>query len=1080
MAAVALAPLSLQSQRHMNNHHPSSKFINHNASLTMHNPKIKKGTLPTTLTTPSALKLKEQLSGNNGPSAIGAEVGVLCRQGRLKEALDILHEMEQRGIPVVSDMYAYLLETCGNMKALKEGKQVHNRMLSSGFEQNPFLGSKIVSMYSMCGSVIDARLVFEKIVKRNVLLWNEMIRGYVRNGQYEDALTLYHEMQRSNMQPDKYTFPSVLSACAGISELKKGKGIHDDIIGTGLESDVFVGNALITMYTKCGRIDFARQLFDKMPERSVVSWNSMIAGYFQNEQPNEALKLFLQMQLAGVKSNPSTISCVLQACGRLSAMEQGKQIHGFVLRSGLDSDGFVGSSLIDMYAKCGSIGDACRAFYKMPQEDVACWNAMIAGYVQNGHGEEAMQFFYRMQMAGVRANRITIVSVLPACAHLAALRHGKEIHGYIIKFGLDLHVSVQSALIGMYSKTGNIDVARLVFDRTSKANVASWNAIIAGYDQNGHANDALELFRQMQLAGIKLNSITIVSVLPACARVAALLEGKEIHAYIIRSGFESDVSVGNALVTMYAKYMCIQFAWQVFDKMPQKNVVSWNAIIAGYVHNGHADEALNIFNQTQRARFKPNSVTIASILPACAHLTQLKEGKSIHAYIIRNGFDSDVFVLNALIDMYAKCRSLEPGRQIFDRMPERNVVSWNTLIVGYVQNGHANEALKLVWQMQLGGVKVNLVTITIILSACAQIAALQLGKMIHASIIRGGFESDVFVGSALIDMYAKCGSVEIAFEVFNKMVAKNVVSWNAMIAGYGMHGQGEKALTLYHQMQQAGVKPDDITFVAVLSACSHAGLVNEGWQYFDQMSRDYGIIPRVEHYACMVDLLGRAGRLEEAHEFIKNMPIKPDAGVWGALLGACRVYCSTKLGELVAEHLLELEPENDGNYVLLSNIYAAAGRWDDVAKMRKLMKDKGLKKTPGCSWIELNNRLHAFLAGDTSHPQSEEIYAMLESLSGKMEAAGYVPDTNFVLQDVKEEEKESILCSHSERLAIAFGLINAPPGTPIHITKNLRVCGDCHTATKFISEIVGRKIIVRDANRFHHFKDGMCSCGDYW
>nr|ADE77588.1 unknown [Picea sitchensis] len=312
------------------------------------------------------------------------------------------------------------------------------------------------------------------------------------------------------------------------------------------------------------------------------------------------------------------------------------------------------------------------------------------------------------------------------------------------------------------------------------------------------------------------------------------------------------------------------------------------------------------------------------------------------------------------------------------------------------------------------------------------------------------------------------------------MSNKNVVSWNAMIVGYGMHGHGEDALVLFTQMQQRGVKPNEITFISVLSACSHAGLVDEGWKCYNCMTLDYAITPTVEHYACMVDLLGRAGHLNEAWDFIEKMPIEPGASVWGAFLGSCRIHCNIELGERVAELLLNLDPDNAGYYVLLSNIYAAAGRWDDVAKVRKMMKEKDVKKSPGCSLIEVNNKLHSFVVGDISHPQTEAIYAMLETLARQMEAVGYVPCTDFVLHDVEEEIKENMLFAHSEKLAIAFGLISTRSGTSIRITKNLRVCGDCHSATKFISKIVKREIIMRDLNRFHHFKDGLCSCGDYW
>lgn len=418
--------------------------------------------------------------------------------------------------------------------------------------------------------------------------------------------------------------------------------------------------------------------------------------------------------------------------------------------------------------------------------------------------------------------------------------------------------------------------------------------------------------------------------------------------------------------------------------------------------------------------------------------------------------------------------------EVFGSMSQGDVVSWTTMITGYVQNGHANDAVKLFRQILLVDMKLDPIIITSVLAAIASLAALQQGKEIHGYTIRRGILANVFVGSALIDMYAKCGNVDIAQKVFYQLPEKNVVSWTAMIVGYGMHGLSGDAFTFFSQMQQAGIKPNHITFIGLLSACSHAGLVDKGRQYFDCMTKDYCIKPQIDHYACMIDILGRAGHLDEALRFLNMMPLEPGPAIWGSILGACRIYRNIKLGKLAAEHLFDLEPNNPGNYVLLSNIYASAGKWDDVKSVRKMMEDIGLEKRPGCSWIEVKNKVHAFTVGDQSHPQMDKIIAMLESLVGQIKGAGYVPETNFAMYDVEEEDKENTLCYHSEKLAIAFGLLNTCPHTRLRIIKNLRVCGDCHTAFKFISKIVEREIVVRDASRFHCFKDGVCSCGNYW
>eukprot|EP01018_Ginkgo_biloba_P037421 Gb_09407 [translate_table: standard] len=776
-------------------------------------------------------------------------------------------------------------------------------------------------------------------------------------------------------------------------------------------------------------------------------------------------------------ANNNYYSSLLQVCNNLKLL---KQFHAHLLLTGFGQNNFFTAKLVSMYSVFGSLEQAHLVFDKTCKRNVLLWNAMIREYAKEEHFEEALNVYYKMQQAGIQPDNFTFPSVLKACGSLLALQEGKEIHCDIVRIGFESDVFVGTALIDMYAKCGSIENARHVFDKMSRRDAVLWNAMITGYAQSEHPDETLVLFRQMQLADVKPNSVTMVIVLLACAHVEALQNGEQIHNYIIKNGYELNVFVGTSLIELYAKFGKIEDACLVFDKMSERSVVPWNAMIATYAHNGYPSDALKLFHQMQMAGMKLDSITVVSILSACAQLGALQQGKCIHDYTIRNYFELDVFVATALVDMYAKCGTTNVARHLFDKMSKRNVVSWSAMIGGYAHNGHANEALALFNQMQLETVKPNSVTMVSVLLACALLGALQQGKGLHGYIIKSGFDLDVFVGNTLVDMYAKCGSIELARQSFNKMLTRNLASWNAIIAGYRMHGHAEDVLALFAQMQQTGMKPNHITFLCVLSACSHAGLVDEGWHHFDCMTQDYGIVPMVKHYACMVDLLGRAGRLDGAHDFIKKMPIEPDASVWGALLGACRIHCNIDLGERVAECLFNLEPGNAGFYVLLSNIYAAAERWDDVAKVRTMMKDRGVKKTPGWSLIEVNNKVHTFLVGDRSHPQSEKIYATLETLAGKMKEAGHVPDMNFVLHDVEEEVKEQILCSHSEKLAIAFGLISTSPGTSLRIMKNLRVCGDCHSVTKFISKIVGREIIVRDANRFHHFKDGLCSCGDYW
>ncbi|CAK9206960.1 unnamed protein product [Sphagnum troendelagicum] len=560
----------------------------------------------------------------------------------------------------------------------------------------------------------------------------------------------------------------------------------------------------------------------------------------------------------------------------------------------------------------------------------------------------------------------------------------------------------------------------------------------------------------------------------------ALEAGRKVHEEIIQSGCEADVFVGNSLVDMYSKCGSIEDACKVFNNMPSRDVVTWNAMILGHVKCGQGQKALELFHQMQQKGVQPTPVTLIGVLNACASMFALQEGRCTHEQIIESGWESDVFVGSSLVDMYAKCGSMEDAERVFNKMLSRNVVTWTTMILGYVKCGQGSKALELFQQMQQEGVQPAPLTLVGVLNACASVVALEEGRRTHDWVIKSGWDSNVFVGNSLIDMYAKCGSLEDALKVFNKMPSRDVVTWNAMIGGYAIHGHGKEALKQFEQMREEGVQPDDTTFVCLLSACSHSGLVDEGLRFYSSMSTVYMISADFQHYTCMVDLLGRAGRLHEAENMVLAMPYKPQVAAWMALLGACRIHGNVEMGERVAKQVLELEPENAASYVLLSNLYTATGNRDLSENIERQRKERSVKKHPGRTWIEVDNEVHTFVVDDQHHPQMIEIHAELKRLSGLMHDAGYVPDTNFVLHDVEEEEKVFNLCHHSEKLAIAFGLINSAPGTPLCIRKNLRVCRDCHTSTKFISKVVGRAIMVRDANRFHHFQDGECSCRDYW
>lgn len=608
-------------------------------------------------------------------------------------------------------------------------------------------------------------------------------------------------------------------------------------------------------------------------------------------------------------------------------------------------------------------------------------------------------------------------------------------------------------------------------------------------------------------------SPTIYStLLQHCLQQRALKEGKLVHSHIKASNFmpgifisnrlldmyckcnslvdaqnvydkmdEKDLCSFNIMITGYAKAGHIDKARQLFDKMPERDNFSWTAIVSAHVHHNRPKEALNLYRMMQKSdSSESNKFTISSVLAASASIPSLRIGKEIHSHIMRNGLDSDSVIWSALSDVYAKCGSLKEARHVFDRTLDKDVVSWTGMINRYFEDGKKEEGFALFSDLLKTTTIPNEFTFSCLLNAVADQVAEELGKQIHGFMIRVGFDPVSFAASALVHMYSKCGNVKNAKNVFSMMPKPDLVSWTSLISGYAQNGQSNEALKYFELLLKSGTKPDHITYVGVLCACTHAGLVDEGLKYFRLIKEKHGITHTSDHYACLVDLLSRSARFKEVENIIDNMPIKPDKFVWASLLGGCRIHGNIELAKRAGKALFEIEPENPATYITLCNIYANAGLWDEVAKIRQIMGERGVVKKPGLSWIEINRKVHLFLVEDKSHPKSAEIYKFLENIFEKMKEEGYVPDTNFVLHDVEAEQKEQHLTFHSEKLAVAFGIISTPEGTKIKVFKNLRTCVDCHNAIKFISKIFKREIIMRDSNRFHCFKDGSCSCGDFW
>lgn len=872
----------------------------------------------------------------------------------------------------------------------------------------------------------------------------------------------------------------MLQTCAAKGALRGGKAVHGHVVKSGLVPDSHLWTCLVNMYAKCRDFTSARYLLDEMPQRDVVSWTALIAGYVSEGCGIEGINLYCRMRMDGVLPNGFTFATVLKACCMCLGLEVGEQVHGEVVKIGVLSDVYVGSALVDLYSKCGEIELAKSVFFCMPERNTVSWNALLSGYARVGDSGEVLELFNRMTESEMRFSEYTLSSVLKGCASSGNVREGKGIHSLVVKIGAEVDDFLSCSLVDMYSKCGMAEDAYKVFVRIESPDIVSWSAIIACLDQQGLNYEAANLFNDMRRIGARPNQFTLASLVCTATALDDLQYGNSIHACIWKSGFESHNSVSNALVTMYMKSGSIEDGFRVFDAMMEQDLVSWNSLLSGFHDGDSCDQGPVIFNQMLLEGYKPNKYTYVSVLRSCSSLENKKFGQQLHGHIVKSCLDSDGFVGTALVDMYTKCGSLEDAHAVFQELKERDVFMWTVIISGYANNNQGEKSIKYFCQMQREGVCPNESTLASCLRGCTSISALESGRQLHSRIIKTGHGGDAFVASALVDMYGKCGCIKDAEALFNSLLFWDIVSWNTIICGYSQHGHGERALEAFDNMLDQGITPDEITFVGVLSACSHVGLIEQGKNHFESMSKVYGITPTLKHYACMVDILGRAGKLEEVEILIEEMTCTPDSLIWQTVLGACSRHGNVEFAEKAAEKLFELEPQMDSTYILLSNIYAAKGRWDDVAKIRKRMSTQGVKKEPGCSWVELNDQVHVFLPKDVSHPKVKEIYQRLDELNAELQSAGYIPDVNIVLHNVSDGEKEESLLYHSERLALAFSLISTPSAKPIRIFKNLRICVDCHKAIKIISDITKREIIIRDISRFHHFKNGSCSCHDYW
>ncbi|KAF1868975.1 hypothetical protein Lal_00048255 [Lupinus albus] len=681
--------------------------------------------------------------------------------------------------------------------------------------------------------------------------------------------------------------------------------------------------------------------------------------------------------------------------------------------------------------------------------------------------------------------------LLQECLKRSSISYTKVIHGHVTKTGTHEDVFVMSFLVNIYAKCGNMEDARKVFDKMPRRNVVAWSTLLVGYVKNSQPKHAIHVFHEMLYSGSYPSNFALAIALNACTSLHSLKLGDQFHAYIIKYHIDFDTSIGNALCSLYSKSHKLKLALKAFRRINEKNVISWTTAISACGDNGEAMKGLNLFVEMLSEGIQPNEFTVTSALSQCCEILYLELGTQVHSLCTKFGYDSNLRVRNSMLYLYLKCGCIGEAQILFHGMDDLSLVSWNAMISGHAQMMEltkdnlslcqsGNEALNLFSKLNRSGMKPDLFTFSSVLSVCSRLLALEQGEQIHAQATKTGFLSDVVVSTSLINMYNKCGSIERASKAFLEMSTRTMISWTSMIASFAQHGRYQQVLQLFEDMRLAGVRPNAVTFVGVLSACGQAGMVTEALDYFEIMQKEYKIKPMMDHYTCLVDMFVRLGQLEEAFNLIKKMDFEPSEFIWSNLIDGCRSHGNLELGYQAAEQLLSLKPKDSETYLLLLNMYLNAGKFKDVSRVKEMMKEENVRKLKDWSWISIKDKVYSFEPNDKAHPESSLLHKSLEDLLAKAKNIGYEMLESVEINEEEEGEKiSSPTIYHSEKLAITCGLEKLPYSSPVRVVKSTLMCRDCHNFVKYVSTLTGREIIVKDSRRIHKFVNGQCSCGDF-
>lgn len=823
--------------------------------------------------------------------------------------------------------------------------------------------TSLLTAYARAHDLASSLALFdEAVAARDLISWNAAISACALNSQFDASIDLFKEMVDGFGELDSATLAVVLSALSHTHNLKCGLILHGAIVKRGYLAGVFVCNALIDMYAKCGELRRSESVFEEMEVKDSTSWNSIINGCLYSDCPTGSASFYREMCCSSARPDQVSLSCVIAACACSEDLSDfGESVHAWVVKLGYEgiAHSSVDNSLISFYSSCGHVEAAERVFQSVAPKNVISWNAMIKCLIENGGIVDGLRLFRSMQsISEVEPDAISLVTVLPVCGELNLLLQGKSIHAFSVRKEIEPScLSVQNSLLDMYLKCDDLNSANLLFRSMPCKDLVTWNTMISGYSCTKLYKEESQksLFRELLQEGHRCSLATLLAILPSCSCPQDLDFGKSVHCWELKYGFGNIVSATNAIMLMYMNCKELTASLLLLESiLPVSDVVSWNTIVAGFVKNGHYEDALEAFKFMQQyLNLDPDPVTLVSALSASGNLKFLLFGRSLHGFVLKSPIGSDVRVTNALITMYFRCGEIESSALVFRTNGNRNLCSWSSMICGFAQNQNGGKALEYFRHMKISGFQPNEISTVGLLCACTHLGNLGLGREVHGCILRLRFADNKFISSALVDMYSKCGRLDTAIQVFESSRERTTASWNSMISAYGFHGHGRKAIKLFSKMLDTGVTATKSTFIAVLSACSHNGLVYEGWEHYNLMTEEFGLEGTVEHHVLMVDMLGRDGRLREAYDFVQQMGVNAESEVWGALLSACHEHGDIEMARsIVEENRWFSESENTGYYITLANLYAYHGMWNCAEDTRSLIRDRRLTKPPGTSLID--------------------------------------------------------------------------------------------------------------------------------